>query len=97
MHTGLVFGGSGLVGKAIVRTISGDKDVQLYATCFKHQTPLTEERSIKLNIADLDKIYNLLTVLKPQTVISCFRGNYGDQLVLHTLIAKHLKQYSGKL
>jgi len=38
-----------------------------------------------------------VTTLKPQSVISCLRGDYNKQLILHTKIAEYLKETDGRL
>jgi len=38
-----------------------------------------------------------LNTLKPEIVISCLRGNYDEQLILHTEISKYLKKSNGRL
>lgn len=97
MNKVLVMGGSGLVGKAIVNEIDKCKGFKIYATYFEGAMPLNQNRSFKLNIEDLDNINNILNILKPQSIVSCLRGNYDKQLILHTEIAEYLKKNDGRL
>lgn len=92
MNKILVLGGSGLVGKAIISEINKCKEFKTYATYFKNPMPLNQNRSFKLNIEDMDNINNILNTLKPQNIISCLRGDYDKQLILHTKIAEYLKK-----
>jgi len=50
-----------------------------------------------LNIEDSNNINIILNTLKPEIVISCLRGNYDEQLILHTEISKYLKKSNGRL
>lgn len=93
----LVLGGSGLVGKAIINEISKVNKYDIYATYFKNGAPLSEDRSYRLNAEDTDNIKHILDSVKPQNVISCLRGNFDKQLILHTEIAQYLKETGGRL
>jgi dTDP-4-dehydrorhamnose reductase len=97
MNKVLVLGGSGLVGKAIISEIKKYKEFQIYATYFESPMPLDQNRSFKLNIEDLDNIDSILNTLKPQNIISCLRGDYDKQLILHTKIAEYFKKSDGRL
>jgi dTDP-4-dehydrorhamnose reductase len=97
MHKVLVLGGSGLVGRAIINEMNKCKSFQIYATYFENPVTLYGNKGLKLNIQDEDNINNILDILKPQSVISCLRGDYDKQLILHTRIAEHLKKSHGKL
>ena len=97
MNKVLVLGGSGLVGKAIVSEMNKNKEFQIYTTYFESPMTLDQDRSFILNIEDTSNIISILNILKPQIVISCLRGEYYKQLILHTTIAKHLEEVDGKL
>ena len=97
MNKVLVMGGSGLVGKAIMSEINKYKEFQIYATYFKSTIPLNQNRCFKLNIEDSDNINSILNILKPQNIISCLRGDYDKQLVLHTKVAEYLNRSGGRL
>lgn len=97
MNKVLVLGGSGLVGKAIVSEMNKNEEFQVFTTYFESPMPLDQDKSFKLNIEDTTNIISILNILKPQIVISCLRGDYYKQLILHTKIAKHLEEFDGKL
>lgn len=97
MQNVLVLGGSGLVGKAIVCEINKRKEFQVYATYHENIIPLDENRSFKLNIENQDDINSILNTVKPGSIISCLRGDYDKQLILHTIIAEYLKNNHGTL
>lgn len=97
MHKVLVLGGSGLVGKAIISEISKCKEFQIYGTYFESPIQLNENRSFKFNVENSDKINSILDSVKPQSVISCLRGDYDKQLIVHTKIAEFLKKIDGRL
>ncbi|KLU63689.1 RmlD substrate binding domain protein [Desulfosporosinus acididurans] len=97
MHNVLILGGSGLVGKAIIRELDKYREFQIYATYFKSPLPFNQDRIFKLNIEDSANISSILNTLKPQSVISCLSGDYNKQLILHTKIAEHLKETEGRL
>ena len=97
MNKVLVLGGSGLVGKAIISEMNKCKEFQIYDTYFESPRPLNQNRSFKLNIEDLNSVNNILNIIKPQNIISCLRGDYDKQLILHTKIAEYLKKSDGRL
>ncbi len=97
MHKVLVIGGSGFVGKAIITELNKSKGFETYATYFESSILLNQNRMFKLNIEDLDNINSIVNTLKPEIIISCLRGNYDKQLILHTRIAEYLKKSKGRL
>lgn len=97
MNKILVLGGSGLVGKAIISEMNKCKEFEIYGTYFGGSMPLNETRSFKLNIEDSYSISSILNTVKPQSVISCLRGDYNKQLILHTEVAEYLKKSGGRL
>ncbi|WP_432665874.1 sugar nucleotide-binding protein [Wukongibacter baidiensis] len=97
MHRVLVLGGSGLVGKAIISEMNKCDEFQIYGTYYKTPISLSQNRSFKLDIEDLDNINSILANSKPQSVVSCLRGDYDKQLVLHIKIAEYLKKNNGIL
>jgi dTDP-4-dehydrorhamnose reductase len=97
MHKVLILGGSGLVGKAVISEMNKNREFQTYATYFENPMQLNQYRSFKLNIEDPANICSILNTLKPQSVVSCLRGDYNKQLILHTAVAEYLKQSNGRL
>lgn len=97
MHKVLILGGSGLVGTAIMREMNKYKKFQPYATHFKNPISLGEGESFKLSLEGLDDISLILNTLKPQSVVSCLRGDFNKQLILHMKVAEYLKEKGGSL
>ncbi|NMM62570.1 sugar nucleotide-binding protein [Clostridium sp. P21] len=97
MNKVLVIGGSGCVGKAIVAKMNKCDEFDVYATYFNNPIPLNENKSFKLNIEDVNNINDILNFLKPNIVVSCLRGNYDKQLIVHTKIAEYLRKNHGRL
>lgn len=97
MNKVLIIGGSGLLEKSIIREMKKYKEFQVYSTYYENPLPLNQCRSFKLNVHDSDNIYRILNTLKPQIIISCLRGDFAKQLILHTKIAEYLKKINGYL
>lgn len=97
MHKVLVLGGSGLVGRAVIKEFNKHEGFQVYCTYFENHISEYEDRSFKLNIEDTDNISIILDTIKPKSVISCLRGNFDKQLILHTKVAEYLKKCGGRL
>jgi len=97
MHKVLVLGGSGLIGKAIIREMDKYKDFEIYSTYYEHTLLLNKCTSFKLNIEELENINSILNNVKPKIIVSCLRGDYDKQLIFHTKIAEYLKQNGGNL
>ncbi|MHC1746785.1 MAG: sugar nucleotide-binding protein [Cellulosilyticaceae bacterium] len=97
MHRILVLGGSGFLGKTILNELNKSNEFEVYGTYYKNSLLLNQNRSLKLDIENLDNIDDLLNALKPQSIVSCLRGNYDKQLILHKKIAEYLKKTNGKL
>lgn len=93
----LVIGGSGLVGKAIITELNKFKEFETYATYFERLITLNPNRSFKLDIENLDSINGILDAVQPKIIISCLRGNYEKQLILHIKISEYLKENDGRL
>ncbi|WP_253199460.1 hypothetical protein [Clostridium tagluense] len=85
MQKVLVLGGSGFIGKAIINEINKCEEFETYATYFQSSIPLNQNRSLKLNIDVLDNINSILNTVEPVIIISCLRGNYDKQLILHIM------------
>ena len=97
MHSVLILGGSGLVGKALIREMNAHENYEVYATWNDHLIPWYKEKSCRLNVNTPDDIDNLLDNLKPQSIISCLRGDFDKQLALHAKAAEYLRQCGGMM
>lgn len=97
MNKILILGGSGLVGKAIINEINKYNQFEVYSTYFEKPILLNQDRSFKFNIEDLDNIIRMLNTLKPNIIVSCLRGDFNKQLMLHIKIAEYLNKNGGKL
>jgi dTDP-4-dehydrorhamnose reductase len=93
----LVLGGSGLVGKAIISEMNKYSKFEIYATYFEKPLPLKEDKIFKLDANAPTEKDNILEASKPEIVISCLRGDYNKQLVLHIKAAEYLKKTGGRL
>lgn len=93
----LILGGSGLVGTAIISEMSRFKEFEVYATYFQKPLLFNEARSFKLNVEDTYNIESILDTVKPHIVVSCLRGDFEKQLVLHVKVAQYLKESGGRL
>lgn len=93
----LILGGSGLIGKAVRNEMNKYNQFDNYSTYFHNPIPSNEDRSFKLNMEDEDNISRILNTLKPHIIVSCLRGNFNKQLILHIKIAEYLKKNGGKL
>lgn len=93
----LILGGSGLIGKSIISEMDKYKQFQVSSTYYENPLQVNQCRSFKLNVQDLDNIDRILSTLKPQIIISCLRGDFDKQLILHTKVAEYLKESNGDL
>jgi dTDP-4-dehydrorhamnose reductase len=97
MEKVLVLGGSGLVGRAIMSEMNQSQDFQMYATYYENPAHLNQDRHFKFNLENPKHISSILDTIKPQKIISCLRGDFTKQLIVHTHIAEHLKKSGGRL
>ncbi len=97
MNNVLILGGSGFLGEAIIEELSKNKEFDIYSTYFKNSTNLSKDKNLKLNVDDEENICSILEYSKPKIVISCLRGDYKKQLILHKKVAEYLKKTNGKL
>lgn len=93
----LVLGGSGLVGRAVINEINKDPGYQAYGTYFKNSAGLNLGRSFILDIESSDTINRLLDIVKPDIIVSCLRGDFQNQLILHEKAAEYLNKNKGRL
>lgn len=93
----LILGGSGYVGTAVLNEMNEYNQFDVYSTYFRNPTLLNQDKSLKLNIQDEDNISSILNTLKPQIIISCLRGDFNKQLILHVKTAEYLRENGGSL
>ena len=91
----LVLGGSGLVGSAIIKQMCDRYDV--YSTYCHNSKYKRNDKSIKFDVDKPEFITDILNKVKPDIVISCLRGDYGNQLTVHEKAAQYLKNNGGML
>ncbi|SMC19724.1 dTDP-4-dehydrorhamnose reductase [Clostridium acidisoli DSM 12555] len=97
MYKILILGGSGLVGSAVINEMNKYNQFEVYSTYFQNPKLLNQDRRFKLNIEDSDNISSILNTLKPNIIVSCLRGNFNKQLIVHMKIAEYLKKNGGSL
>lgn len=97
MNKILILGGSGLLGTAIARELNGCDSFEVYATFHSRPIHVHADRNFQLNIEDLDRLQQILAAVRPQIVVSCLRGDFGQQLAAHIEIAEYLEQCGGRL
>lgn len=90
----LILGASGLVGNALIKQLSNDFDV--YGTYNTNNT-LPEGKAYKLNVEDANSVSDILNDINPLMVISCLRGDFDSQLIIHEKVARYLIAKGGKL
>ncbi|MGM0752623.1 MAG: sugar nucleotide-binding protein [Bacillota bacterium] len=77
----LVFGASGLVGKALVEECKNSFDV--FGTYATRPVDLPVEKQFQLEISDMDKMKEIVQSIKPDRIVSCLRGDFNQQLEFH--------------
>lgn len=85
----LLFGASGLVGKALVEECKDSFDV--YGTYATRSVDLPEEKQFQLEISDMDKMKEIVQSIKPDSIISCLRGDFDQQLAFHRELALEIE------
>ncbi len=91
----LILGASGLVGNALLKKLN--KDFNVYGTYSTAKIDFPSEKLFQFNVNDMDKIKKILFNINPDIVISALRGNFEEQISVHTEIANYLKSTNGKL
>ncbi|MBS4534894.1 sugar nucleotide-binding protein [Clostridium sp. D2Q-14] len=97
MHKVLILGGSGLVGSAIIKEMNKYSQFEVYSTYYQNPIILNQERNFKLDIEDSNNISSILNTLKPNIIVSCLRGDFNRQLIVHIKVAEYLKENGGSL
>ncbi len=91
----LVLGGSGFVGKAIMKELKDD--FEILGTYYKNPNPEFKEKMFKFDVNDITSVKYILKKSDADIVISCLRGEYDKQLKFHIEAAKYLKKTSKKM
>lgn len=52
---------------------------------------MNDKHMYELNVSMYDDFKKLLYNINPQIIISCLRGNFNDQLMIHKIAAQYLK------
>jgi len=97
MNKVLILGGSGLVGTAAIDELSKYGNYDVYSTYLHNPTLLNQDRNFKLDIKEPDCLDRILSISKPNIVVSCLRGDFDKQLAAHIKTAEYLKQTGGRL
>ncbi|MGM0842726.1 MAG: sugar nucleotide-binding protein [Bacillota bacterium] len=85
----LVLGASGLVGNALVEECKDSFDV--YGTYATRPGNLPEEKQFQLEISDMEKMKEIIHSIKPNSIISCLRGDFDQQLEFHRELALEIE------
>jgi dTDP-4-dehydrorhamnose reductase len=92
----LILGGSGLVGKALINEFKHGYDV--YGTySSKFITNLPEDRQFQLEVQDISTMIEIISSIQPDSVISCIRGEFDQQLKFHKELAEVLQNMKSNL
>lgn len=92
----LILGGSGLVGRALMYEFKDGYEV--YGTySSKFITSLPKDRQFQLNIQDIIKMREIISSIQPDSVISCIRGEFDQQLKFHKELAQVLRVMKSNL
>jgi dTDP-4-dehydrorhamnose reductase len=95
MRRVLIIGGSGLVGKAILKELN-KKEYDVYSTYCNNKIT-SNNRSSKLNIGNIENVDYVLNKVRPEIIISCVRGNFDELLCSHIKMAEYLKDNGGRM
>ncbi|PGY09640.1 sugar nucleotide-binding protein [Bacillus sp. AFS031507] len=95
MEKVLIFGASGLVGRALLDEFKDRFD--LYGTYSSSLTSLPNEKQFQLEVQQIDKLKEIIRSIKPDIVISCLRGDFDPQLKFHKELALELQHTSSRV
>ena len=87
----LLLGGNGLVGKAVAEALEDD---YLIVPTAGHHDP---ENGYRLTAEEPNKLAEILTLEKPDIVISSIRGNFQAQINFHKTLADWLAENGKQL
>ena len=91
----LIFGASGLVGKALVEECKDSFDV--YGTYATRPVNLPQENQFQLEISDTDQMKDMVKATRPDAIISCIRGEFDQQLEFHRELALEIQNTESTL
>ncbi|MCA1057516.1 sugar nucleotide-binding protein [Rossellomorea aquimaris] len=91
----LIFGASGLVGKALMEECKDSYDI--YGTYATRPVDLPEEKQFQLDITDRGKMKELILSIRPDVIISCLRGDFEQQLIFHRELALEIENADSTL
>lgn len=97
MNKILILGGSGLIGTAVINEMNKYNQFDVYSTYFQNLVISNKYKGFKLDIQDEDNISSVLDNVKPKIIISCLRGDFNKQLILHVKVAEYLRKNGGIL
>lgn len=93
----LILGGSGLIGRAVMNEMTKYNKFDIYSTYFQNPIPYNQGKCFELAIQNEDSINSILDNLNPKIIISCLRGDFNKQLILHKKVAEYLRGNGGSL
>ncbi|MCM3694738.1 sugar nucleotide-binding protein [Neobacillus niacini] len=91
----LILGASGLVGRALIEEFKDRYD--LYGTYASTLTKLPHDKQFHLEVHQTKELRDILRSVKPDIVISCLRGEFGQQLTFHRELAEELRNTSSRV
>jgi dTDP-4-dehydrorhamnose reductase len=91
----LILGASGLVGRALIEEFKDKYD--LYGTYTSTLTKLPPDKQFQLGVHQTHELRNILRSIQPDIVISCLRGEFGQQLKFHREMAEELRNTTSSL
>lgn len=88
----LILGASGFCGSYIKKYFT-DRGYTVYGTYRHFRTAYREDLyMLPFSVEETEKITGILQEIKPQTVISCLRGDFEQQLKVHEILADYIKE-----
>lgn len=95
MEKVLILGASGLVGRALIDEFKDGFD--LYGTYSSKLVNLPEDKRFQLDVLEIEKLKDIIKSIKPDFVISCLRGEFGQQFEFHKELAMELRNTTSRL
>lgn len=91
----LIIGASGLIGRAIIDECKNEFEV--YGTYNSNKTRLPSDKQFQLGLQEHDKLKEIISLVQPDIVISCLRGEFDQQLEFHKQLALELQNTASRL